>query len=91
MVRKNQMPVGKETMHSIRALLKNRRFILKDDGAISVDTLSNIKKFHYRLIQDLDESEWDLDDPQISTEEGKAFRNIMKGLIAMNELADSKN
>ena len=87
---KNQMPVRKETIESLKNIMKNRRFILKDDGAITVQTLSNIKKYHYRLVQDIDESEWNLNDPSTSIEEGKAFRDIMKGLIAMNELADNK-
>lgn len=81
--------VVKETFYSLGYTMKNKRFIVKDNGTITIETLSNIRKYHYRLIQDVDESNWNFDDPSVGVNEGRGLRDIIKGLRAMNIIANA--
>ena len=69
--------------------LKSKRLVMTEDGKIFAATVNDIKKYKYRLVENIPKSEWGLEDPDMSEadqEKIEEFRNIV---ISINTILGS--
>jgi len=69
--------------------LKSKRLVMTEDGKIFAATVDDIKKYKYRLVENIPKSEWGLEDPDMSEadqEKIEEFRNIV---ISINTILGS--
>ena len=81
--KKGDGPLTEERAHTLRKQMKGRRYCMDEETEIIfLATLEDVKKNHYRLIQDYSLDEWIADAE-------KAFTKFYEDLTSLNYLAES--
>jgi hypothetical protein len=71
-----------ETLLSTLSITKNKRFAVDSEGNTGLATLGNIKKYRYKLIQDVQISDWNTD----GVKNVQVLEHIINALTAMNKI-----
>ncbi len=87
-MKKDDGPLTEERVHRLRKQMKGRRFCMDEETErIFLATLEDVKKYHFRLIQDYSMDEWIADAE--NDYEKWAFTKFYNDLSMINALAES--
>ena len=69
--------------------LKSKRLVMTKDGKIFAATVDDIKKYKYRLIENIPKSEWGLEDPDMTEADQEKIEEFRNTVISINTILES--